>query len=128
MREDGVVSLWVGQADSPNAFDEYLQASYSADGDLIPSQFSMDFIISYYDDDFRESQYVEIASKSVRDLLKGHSYDDSIIDKFVHAFGESFPEPINAVLVLYNFRYGRSVEANTGGAVRMHYVGSVTLD
>lgn len=128
MREDRVVSLWVGQANSPDALDQYLQTGYTEDGDFIPSQFARDFGIRFYDEDFREAQYFEAPSQSVQSVLKGFSYDDVIVPRFTHLCGELFSEPVNAVLLLYNFEYKGEVDANAGGAVSMRYVGSVTMD
>jgi hypothetical protein len=127
MRDEGVVSLWVGESDSPDALDAYLQVGYSEDGDFIPSPFARDFGIRYYDEDFREAQHYEEPSRSVRDLLKGYSYDSVIIPKFVQLLGDSFPVDVNAVILLYNFKHDSGVEANDGGPVRLRYMGAVTL-
>ena len=127
MQEKGVVSLWVGQADSPDALDAYLLVDYSEDGDLIQSPFARDFGIRYYDEDFREAQHYEKPSRSVRDLLKGYSYDSVIIPKFVELLGESFPDDVTAVILLYNFKHDTRVESYDGGAVRLRYMGAVAL-
>jgi hypothetical protein len=127
MQEEGVVSLWVGQADSPDALDAYLEFGYTEDGDRIPSPFAADFGIRY-DEDFREAQYYDNPSRSVRGLLQGYSYDGVIVPKFVQLLGESLPEDVNAVVLLYNFRHNAGAGTGTGGAVRLRYAGSVTLD
>jgi len=127
MQEEGVVSLWIGQADSSDALDAYMQTGYSDDGDFIPSPFAKDFGIRYYDEDFREAQHYEKPSRSVRELLRGYSYDDVVIPKFVQLLGESFPEEVNAVVMLYNFKHDGNVQANTGGAVKLRYMGAITL-
>jgi hypothetical protein len=127
MREEGAVSLWVGQADSEESLDAYLLTRYSDDGDLIPSPFARDFSTGYYDEDFREAQYYESPSRSILELLRGFSYDDVIIPKFVQLLGELLAEEVNAVVCLYNFRHEGSVEPATGGAVRLRYMGAITL-
>jgi hypothetical protein len=127
MQTEGVVSLWVGQADSADALDAYLQVGYSEDGDFIPSAFARDFGIGHYDEDFREAQQYAEPSRSVPDLLKGYSYDSVIIPKFVQLLGRSFPVDVNAVILLYNFKHDSGVEANDGGPVRLKYMGGVTL-
>lgn len=127
MQAQGAVSLWVGQADTSGALDAYLQVGYSDDGDFIPSPFARDFGIRYYDEDFREAQHYERPSRSVRNLLKGYSYDSVIIREFVQLFGELFPVDVNAVILLYNFRHDTGVEANDAGAVRLRYMGAITL-
>lgn len=128
MQEEGAVSLWIGQADSPDALDAYMQTGYSEDGDLIPSPFARDFGIRYYDEDFREAQHYEKPSRSIRDLLRGYSYDDVVIPKFIQLLGESFPEEVNVVVMLYNFKYVGSVQENTGEGVKLRYMGTITLD
>lgn len=128
MREEGAVSLWVGHADSEEALDAYLLTRYSEDGDLIPSPFASDFGTGYYDEDFREGQYYETPSRSIPELLRGFSYDDVIVPKFVQLLGELLSEEVNAVVCLYNFHHeGRLEPATGGGAVRLRYMGAVTL-
>jgi hypothetical protein len=127
MQEEGVVSLWVGHVNSEEALDAYLLTRYSEDGDLIPSPFARDFRTGYYDEDFREAQYYESPSRSIRELLRGFSYDDVIIPKFVQLFGELLAEEVNAVVCLYNFRHEGGVEPATGGAARLQYMGAITL-
>jgi hypothetical protein len=128
MKEDGVVSLWVGEAGSRDALDKYLQTGYSEEGDFIPSPFARDFSMHYYDEDLREARYYEEPSKTVADMLKGYSYENVIVPRFVGLCGESFPEPVNAVVLLYNFKYEGGVKTSVGSTVRLRYIGSVTLD
>jgi hypothetical protein len=128
MQEEGVVSLWIGHADSSDALDAYLLTGYSEDGDFIPSPFARDFGIGYHDEDFREAQHYENPSRFVRVLLRGYSYDNVIIPKFIQLLGELLPEEVNAIVLLYNFKHDASVETNAGGAVRLRYMGAVTLN
>ncbi len=128
MREEEMVSLWVGHVESSNALDAYMVVGYSEDGDFIPSPFAKDFGIGYYDDDFREAQYYQNPSRSVRDLLRGYSYNNMIIPKFVQLLGELLPEEVNAVVLLYNFKHDNGVVANAGETVRLRYVGTVSFE
>jgi hypothetical protein len=127
MQAEGVISLWAGQADSAHALDAYLQVGYSDDGDLIPSRFARDFGIRYYDEDFREARHYEKPSRSIRQLLKGYSYDSVIIPKFVQLLGELVPDDTNAVVLLYNFKHEAAIGAKDDGEVRLRYMGAVML-
>jgi hypothetical protein len=124
MQEEGLVSLWVGRAESADALDAYVQEAYTDDGDFA-SAFATDFGIEYYDEDFREAHYHVRSSRSVRDLLKGHSYEEVIIPRFVDSVGESSPEDVNAVILLYNFKHDSGVRMHDGGAVKMQFLGTV---
>jgi hypothetical protein len=128
MEEEGVVSLWAGRADSAEALAAYMREDYSEDGDFIPPPFAKDFGIDYYDEDFREAEYFTKPARSIRQLLKGCSYGDVVIPKFVHLLGDSFPDDVNAVVMLYNFKHDTGVEASDGEAIRLKYMGAVKYD
>ena len=128
MPEEHMVSLWAGRADSSQAFKAFLLTGYTEDGDYIPSPFVRDFGIKYYDEDFREAQYYEKPSRSLRALLNGYSRDYMIIPKFIQLFGEFFPDDVNAVVVWYRFNYHGRVIINADATVKMRYMGAVPLD
>jgi Immunity protein 22 len=125
MSDEDTVSLWVGHADTPRILERYLADKYSEDGDSIPSPFSKDFGISWFDEDFREAHVLEEPSRFLRDLLTDNSYDDVILPRFIRMIGETLPEEANAVILLYRFKYDESVKTSARRTVQMRYVGSV---
>lgn len=112
MEKKGFVSLWVGNVQSSDELDRLLVVSYSDDGDFIPSIFANHFEIRRYDDAVREAEYYEEASDDLNQLLEGFSYDDEIVPRFDTLVEEELPNDINAVVLLYNFKYtGEIIEA-----------------
>lgn len=112
MEQEGFVSLWVGQVKSSEELDRLLRVSYSEEGDFIPSMFANNFNFYRYDDSVRESEYYEEETSDLSRLLKGFSYDDEIIPKFIDLVQGEFPSDVNAVILIYNFRYtGEIVES-----------------
>jgi hypothetical protein len=126
MQEDGIVSLWIGDADSAQLLEAYMTIGFTEDGDLIPSTFATEFDIDYYDEDFREATHRETAERFLSDLLRGSSYADVIAPKFTTLCGNSIPQLANAKVLLYNFNYMGGSKAVTIGPVRLRYVGAVT--
>jgi Immunity protein 22 len=123
---DGVVSLWVGQADSFTSLAAY--ADY--DHPQPPSvTLSRDFGTGRYDHDFMDMA-VEKSTRSLSELLRGCSYDSIIIPKFVNLRGDLLPEAANAFVLLYNFQHnGNSGPGvDSGSPVRLRYMGSIKVD
>ena len=61
------------------------------------------------------------------DLLRGYSYDNVIIPKFIQLLGDSLPVPVNATVLLYNFKYEGEVEATASGPVKLRFMGVVSI-
>ncbi|WP_338553174.1 immunity 22 family protein [Paenibacillus sp. KS-LC4] len=111
MEKEGFVSLWVGNVQSSEELDRLLVVSYSDEGDFIPSIFAKHFEIRRYDDAVREAEYYEEVSNDLNQLLEGFS-DDEIVPRFDALVQEELPNDINAVVLLYNFKYtGEIIEA-----------------
>lgn len=124
--KEGVVSLWVGQADSEAALAAY------ADYDASPrsrATLASDFGTGRYDHDFMDMA-VEKPTRSLSDLLRGCSYDSIIIPRFVELCGKTLPDEANAFVLLYDFQHNGSVGcgADAGGPVKLRYMGSVTVE
>lgn len=129
MKNDYWVSLWVGQAESAEALESYLRTQYTEDGDIVLSPFAKDFGIRCFDEDLCEAEFQPVPSSRIRDLLKGHSYDDVLIPRIVDITGEHLPQPVNAVVLLYKFKYdGDARVHSTVENVRLHFVGAVPMD
>ena len=94
------VSVWLGKIPYEERLDEIICASYTADGDFIPSVFMKAFQIESLDHDFQEAFFSE-----------------NIAEDLVHAsYGESFaskisitPGTCNAVFLFYDFAYSGAV-------------------
>jgi hypothetical protein len=125
MVENGAVSLWVGDSSSWEDLASYMRVTYSNDGEAVPSPFASDFDICSYDEDFLEANCYETPSRLLRELLKLVSYDDVVIPKFVALCGEQLPEPVNSIVLLYNFRHDGPVRVNSRDSVRLRYIGTV---
>ncbi len=123
---DGVVSLWVGQADSWASLAAY--ADY--DHPQPPSEtLASDFGTGRYDHDFMDIA-IEKPTRSLSDLLRGCSYDSIVIPRFVTLCGDLLSEEANAFVLLYNFRHnGRpGPGARARGPVKLRYMGSIKVE
>ncbi|MEK3903617.1 MULTISPECIES: immunity 22 family protein [unclassified Paenibacillus] len=125
MEQEGFVSLWVGNVKSFEELDRLLMVSYSDEGDFIPSIFANHFEIRRYDDAVREAEYYEEASNNLNLLLEGFSYDDQIAPKFNTLVQEELSNDINAVILLYNFKYTGQIAEATFSSNYLKYLGTV---
>lgn len=125
MEQEGFVSLWVGNVQSSEEMDRLLTVSYSDEGDFIPSIFAKHFEVRRYDDAVREAEYYEEASNDLNQLLEGFSYDDEITPKFNTLVQEELPNDINAVILLYNFKYTGEIVEATIQSNYLRYFGTV---
>lgn len=125
MEQEGFVSLWVGNVQSSEELDRLLTVSYSDEGNFIPSIFAKHFEVRRYDDAVREAEYYEEASNDLNQLLEGFSYDDEIAPKFNTLVQEELPNDINAVILLYNFKYNGEIVEATILSNYLRYLGSV---
>jgi hypothetical protein len=134
------VSLWVGRSDSVLLLRNYIRVLYTRDGDDMPSLFAKDFGISRYDEDYIETEFFEIPTCKLRDLLRGCSCDSVIIPKYIKLYGETLPNDVNVVILLYSFSnydpvgnilsfdYDENIKEGTNDQVHMRYLGMVTFD
>jgi Immunity protein 22 len=125
MEEQGIVSLWLGKAKSSDELEEALQVFYSEDGDFNGSEFTRGFQIEFYDENFKESEFLEVKENSLEFLLDGFSYDNVIIPRFLD-IAELTNEKFNAVMLLYNFAYNSTVPEWQTGEMFFKFIGSVS--
>ncbi|OTN89238.1 hypothetical protein A5819_001730, partial [Enterococcus sp. 7E2_DIV0204] len=97
MTDKNDVSLWLGNFLDKEALDNYVEISYTMDGDSIPSQFEKDYKLGYYDRDLIERDWISVKKKNIRELLEGFSYDDQLISQF-----ENQETAYNTILLIYN--------------------------
>lgn len=94
------MSLWIDNSESQKEFDRYIEGSYTADGDYIPSQFECDFSLDRFDPDYREAEYSDVATRSLIQLLNGCSNSDSLVPQFVRLSAAYLSEPVNSMILL----------------------------
>jgi hypothetical protein len=122
MEEEGAVSLWLGTANSREAFEEMLEVSFSEDGDFLGSPFSRAFGIEYYEEGLKEAEYFDQPSNDLGELLSGASYDDVIVDRFRSQGAQAGSS--NCVILLYNYRHDTPTEWSSDG-VLLRFFGAV---
>lgn len=93
------VSIWVGNFQNDEEFENYLLMEYLDNEDLPRSQFTKDFKIDYYDEDFQEAYYAE-NFLSVKDLIKPISYSETFINQI-----RSENVNYNSLIAIYKYRY-----------------------
>lgn len=112
MEKIGIVSLWLGNAESIEQLDNYVELRYD-EGESIPSEFLLDYQIDMddIDEDFIEKAILNERLNSFESLLKGASYEENIIPKLDKEY--SIDKDYNAIILLYNFEYeGKTTVAN----------------
>lgn len=114
MKEDGFVTLWLGNCNSSEVLRSLLEIKYTDDGDVEPSLFEKAFAVTHFDEDFREASLVG-PSKQISILLDGCSYCGEIIPKFEATVGPELGFEANAVILLYNFRVETPMILNSVG-------------
>lgn len=124
MQAEGLVSLWLGSANSRAAFDAALVAEFSLDGDFLGSPFSRGFGIGYYDDATREAVFFETAPKSLTAMLAGSSYADVTVPRF-EALPVCLAPDDNCVVLLYEIGFAGETKRWRGDGVALRFLGSV---
>lgn len=122
MNDQNVVSLWVGVARSEEVLREFVETSFSENGDFLGSVFSRAFELGRYYDDLVEAEYHETPTERLSQLLKGASYDDVITERF-EALG-ALGGPVNCSILLYNCRHAGLVEWS-GPGIAVTFIGTV---
>ncbi|MBC1512141.1 immunity 22 family protein [Listeria booriae] len=113
MEKNGIVSLWLGNAENIEQLDNYVELNYDDDGESIPSEFLLDYQIDMddIDEDFIEKAVLDKKYDNFTSLLKDASYEEKIIPKLLKDY--SIEKDYNAVILLYNFEYeGKTMVAN----------------
>ncbi|WP_284653523.1 immunity 22 family protein [Flavobacterium terrisoli] len=102
MEVNSIVSIWIGKHDSESEFKNYMQESYSDEGDLT-SLFMKDFEIDFYDENFKEVMFKVANDKN--NIFQDFSYSENFIEKIPDKnWGE-----YNSYVLLFNFEYDKSV-------------------
>lgn len=106
--KEGYLSLWLCKTNSEQLLQDYVDLDYvKVEYDEIPFQLGRDFNISWYDEDLIETAF---ESDMVGwDLLKGHSYIDSIIPALKKDYQELMEKNYNSTIIIYDMKYDGNV-------------------
>ena len=96
MEEKNKVSIWLGNFDNEDLFDDFMEEKYDEEGD-VSSLFMESFEIDFIDDQFQEVLYDKNLEKEV---LIPVSYSSFFLNKVEVDYSK-----YNCVVLLYNFRY-----------------------
>ncbi|MEQ8675601.1 MAG: immunity 22 family protein [Aggregatilineales bacterium] len=125
-RIEGLVSLWVGMAENLDVLEEYLTFYFTEDGDAIHPKFVKDFDTAKFDEDLREAEVIHPPTKLIREALRGFSYDDVVVPRFVQLVGETFDTTVDAVVLLYDFNYDGHIPSVSTPDVKLKFIGVVS--
>ena len=122
--EEGYLSLWLCKANSEQLLQDYVNIDYAkVENDEIPFQLGCDFNISWYDEDFIETAFED--NMVGWDLLKGHSYIDSIIPVLKKDYQELMEKKYNSTIIFYDMNYdGKVMETNNKNYGYFRFIGS----
>lgn len=109
MEVHGMVSIWLGNMETQDQLDVYMEVTYDEEGDSIPARFFVDFNIDMIDvdEDFIEKEVLEEASDDISVLLTGCSYDDTILSRIKEEV--KLKKSYNSIVLIYNFQYDNAV-------------------
>ncbi|MBJ8029506.1 immunity 22 family protein [Bacillus cereus group sp. N21] len=97
------VTVWIGNFESNDEFENYTNIKYTEDGDSIPSIFEQHFNLGYYDRDLVEKKWIfQPLTNNIQDLLKGFSYYEQFTEQFDNII---FNKECNTAILVYNFEY-----------------------
>jgi len=127
---NGAVSLWIGNAPSRAELEEYVEIDYTTGGMSHLSKLADDFGTGFYDEDFMDTTFHEVGTRSLPLLLHRCSYAELIIPKIVERCGEVLPMETNSAVLLYDFLHEDTSKPalDVGGRVKLRFMGSITVD
>jgi hypothetical protein len=128
MEKRGMVSIWLGLFNPIERLQEYLQVNYTSDVDFIDSQFEKDFNIEYFDEDLREIDYLQNPTNSISDILKNHSYCESIISNYTQKLSDELDREYNSLILLYDYNYTGSQKEIKFKKSFIKFIGSVNFN
>jgi hypothetical protein len=112
VQKQGRVSIWLGNIESQNHLDKYVNLTYDEDGESVTSKFFLDFNVDMdeIDEDFIEKAVLDVKYDNISVLLEGCSYEEFIIPQVrKHVILNKL---YNAVILIYNFEYENLVRSS----------------
>jgi len=125
MKNKSCVSLWLANVCDKETLEKVTTDSYSDDGDMIPSEFSVLFKTDNHDSDFAEIEFVG-ESESISKMLDGFSYDDEIIPVFEQMGIDT--RGFNSVILLYRMKYSGEKKDGAISDCTFKFIGSVEYE
>ena len=124
METENTVSIQIGNFADQSQLDHYLQINYDEDGEAVPSQFLIENSIDMddIDDDFIESEVYDVKHSNLERMLKGASYEQTILRNLKEEGINMIIPPSNTIILLYNYHYIANVVAR--GNIR--FIGTVS--
>lgn len=81
---NGKVTVWIGNFESNDEFENYTNIKYTEDGDSIPSIFEQHFNLGYYDHDLVEKKWIfQPLTNNIQDLLKGFHITNNLLNNLI---------------------------------------------
>lgn len=113
METENTVSIWIGNFTDQSQLDHYLQINYDEDRETVPSQFLIENSIDMddIDDDFIESEVYDVKHSNLERMLKGASYEQTILRNLKEEGINMIIPPSNTIILLYNYHYIANVVA-----------------
>ena len=112
MEKNDVVSIWFGNFETEEEFEEFISEKYDEEGDVL-STFMTSFGIDFIDTDFQEVLFQEVITI---DDLSQFSYAESFIDKI----NKDILQLSNCVIFLYDFNYSGKIKSSNN----LNFIGS----
>ncbi|MCO4782940.1 MAG: immunity 22 family protein [Candidatus Cloacimonetes bacterium] len=101
MKSKKTLSLFIGNLDSPQEFEEYMTTSYSKKEGHIKSNFMADFDLEVIDEDLVEAQIRHKRTIDVETLVKDFSYFPSFRKEVIKRV--NLPGKANVVIILFDY-------------------------
>ncbi|EEM02904.1 MULTISPECIES: immunity 22 family protein [Bacillus] len=78
------VTVWIGNFESNDEFENYTNIKYTEDGDSIPSIFEQHFNLGYYDRDLVEKKWIfQPLTNNIQDVLKGFHITNNLLNNLI---------------------------------------------
>ena len=120
MEENGVVSIWLGNANTVEDINDYLEEDYSDlesdfegfgededpyDFSFVTNLFGLDFGIGSYDHDFSSCEFFEPTNDLELIISPWNDLIPSLKQHAIKQFGRTLNQKYNTVLLLISYRY-----------------------
>lgn len=110
LEKEGIVSIWVGNFNSQQEFDDFFEEKIIEDIEKPINKFSQDIEIGFYDHDFQEADYFG-KELSIEDLLAPFSYSYSFINEAVSTASEKDIYKANSAVLLFDCEYNGKISS-----------------
>lgn len=119
------VSLWVGSFQNEEDMKIYFQVKYSEDGERENSVFENKFSLVGVNDYTREVAFFDTNKNSIRELIKGCSYEEEVVLRFENILSYNMEIKANTVALLYEYNYQGDKLIDSELKYHIQYIGTV---